>query len=208
MRSRLDWKRGRWNVNSETTFIHRGLRAWQRGWGDSFTYWRFDENATQVHPVYDEGTGAAGKQFYGAWQVPALHVGHNEATDMEPRDSGLYVTDSLVVTCEFDQLMKVGMTEVDLKHGAYQRDRMTYDGIVFGVKHVDIEGQIRRRDIIVSISGTQIMNDELVNDPMFRDYLVDINFNNSFTDQTFSVPLSTAPEGLPHGSIYHDEGFE
>jgi hypothetical protein len=207
MRSRLDWKRGRWNVNAETTFIHRGLRGWQRGWGDSFTYWRFDESASEMHPVYDEGAGS-GKSFYGAWQVPALHVSHNEATDMEPRDSGLYVTDSLVCVCEFDQIMKVGLTEVDLKHGMFQRDRITYDGIVFGVRHVDVAGQMRRRDIIVTISATQIMNDELVNDPMFRDYLVDISFNNARTNETFSAPLGTTPEGLPHGTIYHDQGFE
>lgn len=160
-----------------------------------------------MHPVYDEGSGA-GKYFYGAWQVPALHVSHNEASDTEPRDAGLYVTDSLVAVCSFDQLMKTGLTEVDLKHGAYQRDRVTYDGIVFGVKHVDISGQIRRRDIICTISAAQIMNDELVNDPVFRDYLVDINFNNAATNRTFSDPLKTQPPGGPtHGTIYHDEGL-
>jgi hypothetical protein len=76
------------------------------------------------------------------------------------------------------------------------------------VRHVDVAGQMRRRDIIVTISAAQIMNDELVNDPMFRDYLVDISFNNAQTNETFSVPLSTTPEGLPHGTIYHDQGFE
>lgn len=207
MRSRLDWKRGRFNVNTETTFIHRGLRGWQRGWGDSFTYWRFDAADSEMHSTYDEGSGV-GKVFYGAWQVPALHVSHNEATDMEPRDSGLYVTDSLVAVCGFDQLSKTGLTEIDLKHGAFQRDRITYDGIVFGVKHVDIQGQMRRRDIIVTISATQIMNDELVNDPMFRDYLDDVNFNNAYTDSTFSGPLSESnAEGIPHGSIYRDQGI-
>ncbi|WP_156178996.1 hypothetical protein [Saccharothrix sp. ST-888] len=153
--------------------------------------------------MYDEGAGA-GKAFYGAWQVPALHVDHNEAANLEPRDSGLYIMDSLTVLCEFDQLTRVGLTEVDLKHGVFQRDRITYDNIVFGVKHVDIRGQIRRRDIIVTISAEQIMNDELVNDPIFRDYLVDPSFDNEYTQSTFAGPLASAPKGLPHGAIYHD----
>lgn len=205
MRGRIGWKRGRWNVNTQTTMIHRGLRAWQRNAGDSFTYWRFDYDSSQMHPVYDEGAGT-GKAFYGAWQVPALHVDHSEAANLEPRDSGLYIMDTLTVTCEFDQLAKAGLTEVDLKHGVFQRDRITYDNIVFGVKHVDIHGQMRRRDIIVTISAAQIMNDELVNDPIFRDYLVDPSFDNEYTQATFADALKSAPKELPHGQIYHDQG--
>jgi hypothetical protein len=207
MWSRLDWKRGRFNVNSETTFIHRGLRGWQRGWGDSITYWRYEDDlsAENMHPVYDEATGA-GKVFYGAWQIPVLHVNHNEATDTEPRDAGLYVTDSLEVVCEFDQLMRIGLSEVDLKHGVFQRDRITYDNLVFGVRHVDIQGQMRRRDVIVTISATQLMNDEIVNDPQFKDYLDDVNFDNSFTKSTFTKPASSMPKGPTHGASYHDQG--
>jgi hypothetical protein len=203
VRSRLDWKHGRFGANAETTGIHRGLRAWQRLAGDSFTYWRFDYSSSEVHPVYDEGAGT-GKAWYAAWEIPALHVNHGEAGNLEPRDAGLYVMDSLVVTCEFQQLAKAGLTKVDLKHGSYQRDRITYDNVVFAVKRVDIEGQIRRRDIIVTISATQIMNDELVNDPTFRDYLVDSSFDNPYTQGTFAGALRSAPEGPAHGDVYHD----
>lgn len=172
MWSRLDWKRGRFGINAETTLIHRGLRGWQRQIGDVFTYFRFEYAESEMHDVYDEGTGA-GKQFYGRWQVPAIHVVHNEATNTEPRDSGLYVTDSLHVICEFDQIDKVGLTEVAIKHACFQRDRIAYDNILFAVKHVDIQGQIRRRDLIVSIDAEQLKDDELVNDPMFSQYLKD-----------------------------------
>ncbi|MEU1816094.1 hypothetical protein ABZ543_12985 [Streptomyces roseifaciens] len=172
MWSRLDWKRGRFNINTETTLIHRGLRGWQRGTGDSFTYFRFEYDQSEMHDVYDEAVGR-GKEFYGRWQVPALHVVHNEATNTDPRDTGLYITDSLHVICEFDQIYKVGLTEADIKHACFQRDRIAYDKILFAVKHVEIQGQIRRRDIIVSIDGEQIKDDELVNDPLFADYLHD-----------------------------------
>ncbi|MFF1693123.1 hypothetical protein ACFVXC_05775 [Streptomyces sp. NPDC058257] len=176
MRGRLDWKRGRWNINAETTLIHRGLRGWQRSTGDSFTYFRWQYGESEMHPVYDEGTGA-GRQFYGRWQLPALHVNHAESANSEPRDSGLYMADSLHVTCEFDQLAKIGLTDVNIRHGAYQRDRIAYDNILFAVQHVDIRGQIRRRDIIVTIDAQQIRDDELVNDPSFAAYLRDFSRN-------------------------------
>ncbi|MFJ3271001.1 hypothetical protein [Streptomyces sp. NPDC086776] len=178
MRGRLEWKRGRWNINTETTLIHRGLRGWQRATGDSFTYFRWQYGDSEMHPVYDEATGV-GKQFYAPWQLPALHVNHSEAANAEPRDSGLYIVDSLHVTCEFDQLAKAGLTDVNIKHGAYQRDRVAYDNCMFAVKHVDIRGQIRRRDIIVTIDAVQIRDDELVNDPQFAAYLRDFSRNPS-----------------------------
>lgn len=178
MRGRLDWKRGRWNINTETTAIHRGLRGWQRATGDSFTYFRWQYADSEMHSVYDEATGT-GKRYYGRWQLPALHVNHAETANTEPRDSGLYIVDSLHVTCEFDQLAKVGLTDINIKHGAYQRDRIAYDNILFAVKQVDIRGQIRRRDIIVAIDAEQVRDDELVNDPMFSPYLRDFSRNPS-----------------------------
>ncbi|WNI17627.1 hypothetical protein [Actinacidiphila sp. ITFR-21] len=176
MRGRLDWKKGRWNVNTETSLIHRGLRGWQRTTGDSITYFRWQYGDSEIHPVYDEATGS-GKRFYGLWQLPALHVDHSETGNTEPRDSGLYIVDSLHVTAEFDQLAKTGLTDINIRHGAYQRDRIAYDNILFSVKHVDIRGQIRRRDIIVSIDAEQIRDDELVNDPQFSPYLRDFSRN-------------------------------
>lgn len=191
MWSRLDWKRGRWNINTETTLIHRGLRGWQRETGDSFSYFRFQYDDSEIHPVYDEGVGV-GKRFYGRWEMPALHVIHTKAANEEPRDSGLYITDNLHVICEFDQLTKLGFTEMDLKHGAYQRDRIAYNNLLFAVKQVTVQGQIRRRDIIVGIDAEQLKNDELVNDPQFASYLRDPYQN---PDRQISEELLTGGSG-------------
>lgn len=172
MWSRLDWKRGRFNINTETNMIHRGLRGWQRLVGDVMTYWRWDYNASEMHPVYDEGTGA-GRVFNGPWQVPVIHVDHMETGNTTPRDSGLYVNDSLHIIAEFDQISKTGLTDADIKHGTFQRDRVAYNNALFAVKRMDLQGQIRRRDIIVSITCEQIRDDELVNDPEFSAYMRD-----------------------------------
>jgi hypothetical protein len=172
MQGRSDWKRGRFNINAETTFIHRALRGWQNRTGDSITYFRFQFAESDIHEVYDEATGA-GRVYYGRWQVPALHVTHVESGNEEPRDSGLYVTDTLRAVLEYDQLTKFGLTEMDIKHGSFQRDRIAYDNALYGVQQVSILGQIRRRDVVVVIEAQQLRNDELVNDPMFQDYLTD-----------------------------------
>lgn len=172
MWSRLDWKRGRFGVNTETTLIHRALRGWQSRTGDSVTYFRFRHSESDMHDVYDEGTGV-GKVFYGKWQLPALHVTHVESANEDPRDSGLYITDALRVVLEFDQLSKFGLTQMDIKHGSFQRDRIAYDNALYAVQRVNVVGQIRRRDVVVVIEAQQIRNDELVNDPMFSPYLTD-----------------------------------
>lgn len=172
MQGRADWKRGRFGINAETTFIHRALRGWQNRTGDSVTYFRFQRAESDMHDVYDEATGA-GRVFYGRWQVPALHVTHVESGNTDPRDSGLYITDTLRVVLEYDQLVKFGLTEMDIKHGTFQRDRIAYDNTLYAVQRVNILGQIRRRDVVVVIEAQQIRNDELVNDPMFNQYLSD-----------------------------------
>lgn len=176
MWSRLDWKRGRFNINAETSAIHRGLRGWQRSTGDSIVYFRFDYEHTQVDDVYDEATGA-GKKYYGPATVPVLHANHSEAANSMPRDSGLYVVDTLFVTASFDQLKKAGLSYMDIQHGQYQRDRVAYDNLLYDVSQMNIQGQVRRRDIIVSLTCTQVMNDELVNDPDFGDYSVNAYAN-------------------------------
>lgn len=172
MWSRLDWKNGRFNINTETTLIHRGLRGWQRQIGDSVIWWRFDYAQSQMDPIYDEGT-SVGRVFYGPWTIPTIHCEHIEGTNTEPRDEGLYQVDELHVIAEFRQIQEVGLTFMDLRTGNYQRDRLAYDNKLFQIQECLVLGQIRRRDIIVSITATQIKNDELVDDPQFSAYLID-----------------------------------
>ncbi|WP_274032547.1 hypothetical protein [Streptomyces sp. MMBL 11-1] len=159
-------------MNTETTLIHRALRGWQNRTGDSVTYWRFRRDESDMHDVYDEATGV-GRVFYGKWQLPALHVTHVESANEDPRDAGLYITDTLRVVLEFDQLTKFGLSEMDIKHGSFQRDRIAYDNALYAVQRVNVLGQIRRRDVVVVIEAQQIKSDELVNDPLFANYLID-----------------------------------
>jgi hypothetical protein len=51
VRGRADWKRGRFNINAETTFIHRALRGWQARTGDVLTYFRFQHAESEFFMV-------------------------------------------------------------------------------------------------------------------------------------------------------------
>ncbi|MEV5264820.1 hypothetical protein [Streptomyces werraensis] len=183
-------------MNTETTLIHRALRGWQARTGDSVTYFRFQHAESEMHEVYDEATGA-GRVYYGRWQLPALHVTHVESANADPRDSGLYVVDTLRVVLEFDQLVKHGLTEMDIRHGSFQRDRIAYDNALWAVQRVNVLGQIRRRDVVVVIDAIQVQNDELVNDPQFAQYL---------TDPT-ELPAVT-PEQMAQTVIHPEEGAD
>lgn len=119
--------------------------------------------------LFDEAV-AGGKVFRPPVVVPTLHVNHNEG---ERRDSenGFYFVDSIYVTLSFDQAFRHGLVFQDIRTNKYLKDRLVYDTRVFNVTNVQIEGQVRQRDMIVGIEGTQTKPDELVNDPQFSMYV-------------------------------------
>jgi hypothetical protein len=96
-----------------------------------------------------------------------LHVTHVEGGN-EDRQQGQYYNDNLYLTASFDQLKRLGMTELDLQHQTYLRDRIVYDYRVFRVTRLQVMGQIQRRDVIVSIEGSQVKPDEMLNDIGFE----------------------------------------
>lgn len=169
--SRLDWKRGRWSAEVETQQIGEGLRAYQPAYGDQVTYWRFDYERSKRHSVYDEAI-EEGRQFIGPHEVPVLDVIHTFGGD-DLHEGGFTTNDSLRVTCSFRQISRVGLTNTDLRTSAYLRDRVAYDGKLFRVMSMKIQGQIQRSDVVVDISATQLKPDEIVNDPMFASYTSD-----------------------------------
>jgi len=164
--SRLDWKRGRFSVDFEQNEINSGLRGRQGETGDSVDWYRFDSEASVMDDIYDEGTGT-GKAYRGPFVVPMLHVVREEGSN-ENTDTGTYWNDSVHATASFDQLRRAGFTFLDLDHQNYLKDRFVYDDRVFRVTRLEVLGQIKKRDVIVSIDATQVKGDELTNDAQFK----------------------------------------
>lgn len=166
---RLDWKRGRFDTDFETNEINNALRGHQASQiGDTVQYWRFDRVNSEINDVYDEGFGA-GRVYRPPVELPCLHVTHDEGGG-EANNTGFYWNDNIYISCSYEQFTRTGLTEADVHHQGYLRDRILYDGLVFRVTDMHVVGQIQQRDLIVSIEGTQVKPDEMANDPQFVDY--------------------------------------
>jgi hypothetical protein len=164
---RLDYGSGRFDADFETREISEGLRGWQSEFGDTILYYRYWGSESQVHDIWDEATGV-GRVWHPPDEVEVLHVTHAEGGNEDRTDFGQYYNDSLYVTASFEQLRRLGMTELDLQHQSYLNDRIVYDYRVFRVTRLQVMGQIQRRDVIVSIEGTQVKPDEMANDIQFE----------------------------------------
>lgn len=163
---RLDWESGRFDADYEVSEIHKVLRGWQSEFGDRILYYRYWGENSEVHDIWDESTGV-GRLWHPPDEVEVLHATHVEGSN-EARAQGQYYNDDLYVTASFEQLRKLGMTEMDLQFQTYLNDRIVYDYRVFRITRLQAMGQIQRRDIIVSIEGTQVKPDEMANDTQFK----------------------------------------
>lgn len=165
---RLDFESGRFSPDYETKEIAETLRGWQSEFGDNVLYYRYWGEQSQVHDIWDEASGV-GRVWHPPHEIEVLHVTRLEGTP-EERAQGLYYNDSLFLTASYEQLKRLGMTELDLTHQSYLRDRIVYDFRVFRVTGIRVMGQIQRRDVMVSIDATQVKPDEMVNDEQFAEF--------------------------------------
>lgn len=166
--SRMDWKKGRFNADSETDRMFRGLRGWRDSNGDWLDYFRYDSVNTQVDPVYGETMGS-GRLYKAAVRLPCLHVTHLQGA-REQAAYGFYSNDDLDATVAFDLFIQTGMTYVDIANQNYLKDRVYYDMKIFRITALSVRGQIQRRDTIVGITATQMKPDELVDDAQFAQW--------------------------------------
>lgn len=164
--ARLDFKRGRFTSDYETTRIQSGLLGWQAStYGDTVQWYVSRPDLSVVNSIYDEGDGI-GKVFDGPFAIPVLHVNHLEGGS-EELETGFYFNDELHITGNFVQMERSGLPNLDIGTKEYLLDRIVYDQKVFRITRIEILGQITNRDIIVAIDATQMKPDELVNDQQF-----------------------------------------
>jgi hypothetical protein len=168
---RLDWKKGRFDTEYEIAQIEGAVRGFQGSQvEDSVEYFRFDKADSSTHDIYDEGFGV-GLVFHPSVDLPVLHATHTEGGQGQgENDSGFYYGDTIYVTTSYDIFTRTGMTQADVHHERYLKDRILYDGLIFRVQSINITGQINEQDTMVSIEGTQVKPDEMANDPQFAEY--------------------------------------
>lgn len=165
---RLDFESGRFTTDFETNEIHRALKGWQSEFGDSVLWWRFWMEQSEEDDIWDEAAGL-GRVWHPPAEVKALHVTHVEGGNQD-RTQGQYYNDNFYMTCSWEQLQRAGFTEFDLQYHSYLSDRIIYDYRVFRVTRIQVMGQIQRRDTVVSVEGTQVKPDEMLNDSQFAKF--------------------------------------
>lgn len=166
---RLDYKSGRFSTRYETNEIAGAMRGWQTEFGDHVLYYRYWGTESEVHDIWDEATGV-GRMFHPPDEIEVLHATHIEGSN-EDRTQGQYYNDTLYVTASYAQLRRLGMTEMDLQFQTYLKDRIVYDFRVFRITRIQVLGQIQRADVVVSIEGTQVKPDEMLNDKGFEAFV-------------------------------------
>lgn len=166
--SRLDWKRGRWNADTETDLIYKAMRGWADLAGDWIDYYRFNSEYTSLDPIYDEASGQ-GRIYEPRVRIKVLHntlvFGENQNTDM-----GFYFNDTLETIVAFDQFANVVMSYPDILASNFTKDRIYYNQKVFRVLSVNPRGKIQQRPTLIHISSTQLKPDELVDDQIFAQW--------------------------------------
>ncbi|MEU4534281.1 hypothetical protein AB0G15_05355 [Streptosporangium sp. NPDC023825] len=163
--SRLDNKNGRFNPVFEANEYDRAMLAVSGVWGDWCDYYRYREDASAEHSVYDEPT-ASGRWFAGPQRLPVIDVIREEGMPYN-RDGGLFWTDTLYFKVPYASLTRAGLGEMDIDHGFYTRDRIVYDKRVFRLARIQVHGQIRQHDMTASITCNQLRPDELLLDQQF-----------------------------------------
>jgi hypothetical protein len=163
--SRLDYKHGKFTADFETNRVFQAMEGWRKSYGDVLRYYRFNQGASQMDPVYDEAVGA-GRVYYPPIALPCQHVTHVQGEN-EYGEYGMYHNDTLTGFVSFAAFTGVGLTYSDIETGNYLDDRVEYDRKIFRVTQLITQGQIQQRDILVLLRATQLKSDELCDDPTF-----------------------------------------
>lgn len=163
--SRMDNKQGRFSPDFEATEFNRAMLSVYGVWGDWCEYYRYHAEASAEHSIYDEPT-AAGRWFKGPARLAVIDMIREEGMPYN-KAPGMYWVDTAYFKVPFASLVRMGLNEMDIDHGAYVKDRIVYDNRVFRVSRIQVHGQIRQRDMTASITINQLKPDELLLDPQF-----------------------------------------
>jgi hypothetical protein len=191
--AKLDWKRGRFNSDWETKKMFHAMEGWRTVYGDTILYYKFNDAASTIDPVYDEASITGGRAYYPALAVPCQHVIHVQGAN-EYGEYGMYYNDELDATISFAAFTGAGLRFADIETGNYLDDRVVYDRKVFRVTQILVRGQIQQRDVIIALRASQMKPDELVDDPLFSTWAQGGPDDNSITSNTSAPagPLSGA----------------
>ena len=183
---------GRFTPDYESNSISYGINEdLQRFSGTFVEWWVFDPTTTKVDQLYDVGSyDGLGRRWVGPHHLPVVRA-IIEQSAVPLTDRGFYNGDKLHLTLNSDDVEKLYPGVVgnpDLQN----RGRLVWLGEVFRPNRVQQLGVVANRFHLISVECTQIMNDELINDPQFQKYAGPF-------DAPSIPPVTAVPAGHGYG---------
>lgn len=146
------------SIEHELNRIDRGLNSVRDEWGTTVEWLVFDPTSPKDDP-YDVG---APRRWSAPIDVPVLWALRTEGRDNQ-RDTGLHTTDSLQFAVAKNVIRdRLGWEGVLTRQGmvAFLRDRIRFEGRLFTITDIQVEGQLGNRDVVVGVVAREIRADE------------------------------------------------
>lgn len=170
------------SIEHELERVDRGLNNARDEWGTTVEWLVFDPTSPKDDP-YDVG---APRRWSAPIDVPVLWALRTEGRDNQ-RDTGLHTTDSLQFAVAKNVLRdRLGWEGVLTRQGmlAFLRDRIRYEGRLFTVTDMQVQGQLTDRDVVVGVVAREIREDE------------------QSVDQEQETPVLADAEDAPDPAVY------
>lgn len=159
------------SIEHELNRVDQGLTDTGKEWGTEVRWARFDPNTTVPDDVYDVGS----PRSWGPWiEVPVLWALRTEGRNTF-RSEGLQTQDSLQFAVAKTVIRdRLGWEGLLTREGAeaFLRDRVEYEGRIFTIDDIQVQGQLEDRDVVVGVVAREVRPsdqwvDEVPNDPVY-----------------------------------------
>ena len=135
--------------------------------GTEVLWYLYREDASEMHPVYDEPYPGAVQDWATPFTVPVLAAMPYEGPSVP--NEGFYTTDrlNLVISNRVAQTHNLGDLQPNRKH---LKDRIIFEGVVYSPDHIQVSGHIGNSEVVIAVDCAEVDPDELVNSPDFIKY--------------------------------------
>lgn len=177
-------RQGRFNIDHERQSIISGTtKELVEITGNMIDWWFFDEDNTDIDPIYDVGSDVVGggRKWIGPLRLPTVNATIEQGMTVQS-DRGFYNTDVLMLTLNMDIIRDSGsllganaatrprLDKIETNPDHYLKDRVVYRGQVFSPRKVYPRGLITDKYTLITIQCNQVNAEELVNDSQFQTY--------------------------------------
>lgn len=164
---------GRFTTDFETQAISSAITMDLRNpVGTTAQWWLFNSVLTEVDPIYDTGDNlpsfTGGKMWDGPFTVPIVRAVIKQG-QTKTSQQGFYNADLLHLTVNSTDMEKL-VPGIMNNPDDVGRHRIVWKGEVWRPYQAQQTGVVAEGFVLLSIDCTQVMPEELVNDPQFLSY--------------------------------------